>query len=321
MEVVKDVQNLVAVSGWEPLLIASVVVCQVLALVALCWLGIKTLQQVRDGLAQAHKIAADSAATLDQVRRAQSELLTATSSLTESASVASAAAATLAERTTPGEDAHTLKTILALLRGLYARIAQAQPAHDEASPAREHGSGSGATGASETAAAAQAAAVSEQRLGALRQAQAEADELKRRLEDRQRQVETLGRERRRFAEEAAQLAGVKASNEHLMAELKEKRQEARRLQSVVEPLGLELQALRSQVAVLQRQVRNASDPKDLEGALIAQTKAAFDGRLKDIEVEKRTLEDQLGNLRQELVRTQREKSFIEDHYLEVAPME
>ena len=121
--------------------------------------------------------------------------------------------------------------------------------------------------------------------------------------------------------EAARVAGVKTVNERLMGELRERREQTRALQSSLEAMSLELKTLRVQLAGLQRQVGSpaaAAAPQGADDAMVARTRAVYQERITKLERDRDALAEQLASVRDELARTQREKSFIEEHYLGLA---
>lgn len=289
-------------AAWDNVFVVGVAAAQALALVGLCWMGFRLDRYLREGQQQATDAARAAAVTLESIQRTQQ-------SLTKSADASTAAATALAKAARK-DDSAILSELLGLVRELHERAAAAASA--EAVP----GDTSPAPDADGRPGVSSADARDLRRLGQL---QGEAEELRRRIADRDRQIETLNRDRRRFAHEAAQLSGVKATNDRLMTELKEKRQELRQLQASLDPMHLEVKSLRSQLALLQRQIAGGGvESSRLEGAMAEQTRGVYEERLQELGQRNHTLEDQLRTTRDELVRTRREKAFIEEHYLDLA---
>lgn len=285
--------ELANLDSWEQGLVAAGAVCQILVLAAACWFGARVDRYLREGQQHLSTTERQALATLQDIRHTQRAL--------EAAAESSSAAALAWGEAARQDSSATLATVLDLVEQLHARVPPAvlaESAAAEASPP--------------------AMAPNAQQHRLIGQLQSDVAELRQRVEDRDRQLNTVSRERRRLAGEAAQLAGVKATNERLMAELKEKRQEFRRLQGALEPMGLEIKSLRSQLAVLRHEMGDGPDIAHLEEALIERTQNVFDGRLKELQQQSHDLEDQLRAAQQELLRTQREKAFIEEHYLDLA---
>lgn len=289
-------------ASWDNVFVVGVAAAQALALVGLCWMGFRLDRYLREGQQQATDAARAAAVTLESIQRTQQSLAKSA----EASTTAATALAKLARK----DDSAILADLLGLVRELHARVPESASVGAvpvAPSPAPDPDERSGVTSAD---------ARDLRRLGQL---QGETDELRRRLEDRDRQIEALTRDRRRFAHEAAQLSGVKATNERLMTELKEKRQELRQLQASLDPMHLEVKSLRSQLALLQRQISGGGvETSRLEGAMAEQTRGVYEERLQELDQRNHTLEDQLRTTRDELVRTRREKAFIEEHYLDLA---
>jgi hypothetical protein len=138
----------------------------------------------------------------------------------------------------------------------------------------------------------------------------------------------LARTRKQLAESGAELAGLRASNTRLLEELRDKRREARALQSSLGNLSIELSAVKVQLARLRgpstSNEKDAADERADAGRSLddeevyARTRALFEDRIGALEQANGRLSEQLATTREELERTSREKGFIEQHYLGLA---
>jgi hypothetical protein len=138
----------------------------------------------------------------------------------------------------------------------------------------------------------------------------------------------LARTRKQLAESGAELAGLQASNTRLLEELRDKRREARALQSSLGNLSIELSAVKVQLARLRGpSTSNENDAADERAdagrslddeEVYARTRALFEDRIGALEQANGRLSEQLATTREELERTSREKGFIEQHYLGLA---
>jgi hypothetical protein len=138
----------------------------------------------------------------------------------------------------------------------------------------------------------------------------------------------LARTRKQLAESGAELAGLQASNTRLLEELRDKRREARALQSSLGNLSIELSAVKVQLARLRgpstSNEKDAADERADAGRSLddeevyARTRALFEDRIGALEQANGRLSEQLATTREELERTSREKGFIEQHYLGLA---
>ncbi len=138
----------------------------------------------------------------------------------------------------------------------------------------------------------------------------------------------LARTRKQLAESGAELAGLQASNTRLLEELRDKRREARALQSSLGNLSIELSAVKVQLARLRgpstsNEKDAVDEPADAGRSLddeevYARTRALFEDRIGALEQANGRLSEQLATTREELERTSREKGFIEQHYLGLA---
>ncbi len=151
-------------------------------------------------------------------------------------------------------------------------------------------------------------------------------------EERSAGERELARTRKQLAESGAELAGLRASNTRLIEELRDKRREARTLQSSLGNLSIELSAVKLQLARLrgpssrnEEEAGEAIDERtdagrsqDDEEEVYARTRALFEDRIGALEQANGRLSEQLSTTREELERTTREKGFIEQHYLGLA---
>jgi uncharacterized phage infection (PIP) family protein YhgE len=150
-------------------------------------------------------------------------------------------------------------------------------------------------------------------------------------EERNSGERELARTRKQLAESGAELAGLRASNTRLLEELRDKRREARTLQSSLGNLSIELSAVKMQLARLRGP--SSSNEEDAGGTVdepadagrslddeevYARTRALFEDRIGALEQANGRLSEQLATTREELERTSREKGFIEQHYLGLA---
>lgn len=305
--------------SWHTVFVVAVAGAQLLALGTLAWMSLRLDRYLREGQRQAADNARAAGVTLEAIHRTQRVL-------DDSAATSNAAAAALAEAARR-DDTAVLAELLEQVGELHDRIADVA-ARGVAAAASTGPAGPDPLSVDAPAGAPARAGIepreagradAEAELRRILQLQGEASELRRRLEEREREVDNLGRERRRFAQEAAQLAGAKAMNERLMAELKEKRQELRELRAAQDPVHMEVKSLRSGLAALKRQVASgAVDGPRLDSTLVAQTRAVFEERLHELEQRNHALEDELRRVRDELLRAGREKAFVEEHYLDLA---
>lgn len=157
-------------------------------------------------------------------------------------------------------------------------------------------------------------------------------ELLSRLADRERQLRELKKERSQLVESTAHAAGLKAMNDRMQIELRQKTGEVQRLQASLNDMTLEIGSLRLQVAGLGRQLaadaarpgaaqtaRLAPGEADrLRNSVLEETKALFERHLSETRQANAVLKDKVGTLEQDLERTLREKNFIENYYLELA---
>jgi predicted nucleic acid-binding Zn-ribbon protein len=140
----------------------------------------------------------------------------------------------------------------------------------------------------------------------------EVDELRARLHDASRQLTDARRENRTAATAASTAEVLRQTNERLMHELMESRRQERGIQAQLGPLTMELQTLRAQLTA-------AGGGADLQASMEAAAEKvaeAYKHRLGELEAEVASLHGKSMKLQDELNRTLREKSFIEDRFLE-----
>lgn len=141
----------------------------------------------------------------------------------------------------------------------------------------------------------------------------EVDELRARLHDAARQLTDARRENRTAATAASTAEVLRQTNERLMHELMESRRQERGIQAQLAPLTMELQTLRAQLTAA------GSGGADLQASMEAAAERvaeAYKHRLAELESEVASLHGKSMKLQDELNRTLREKSFIEDRFLE-----
>lgn len=141
----------------------------------------------------------------------------------------------------------------------------------------------------------------------------EVEDLRARLHDASRQLHDARRENRTAATAASTAEVLRQTNERLMQELMDSRRQERGIQSQLAPLTLELQTLRAQLGA-------SAAGAGLEGSMEAAAEKvaeAYRQRLADLEAEVAALHGRSMTLQDELNRTLREKTFIEDRFLDL----
>ncbi len=147
----------------------------------------------------------------------------------------------------------------------------------------------------------------------------EVAELRERLHEQARQNNDLRLETREANNTQNVAAALRSANEQLMQEVREARERHRDLQARLDPLTTELQALRAQMTALANAPSLAGE--DLEQALKVATEGVanvYETQMKQLQKE---LDDQHEkNLQQQeaMARMLREKSFIEEKFLDLA---
>lgn len=146
-----------------------------------------------------------------------------------------------------------------------------------------------------------------------------------RLHDAQTQLSSQRRDNRRVEEASATTATLRRTNEQLMAELKSARLRARDMETRFEPLTLELKSLRVQMQAMVDAAQPGPGPEQAGapvvdiGAAVQATAEKVSGIYRDqieqMQGELSRANKDLLKINDELQRTLREKSFIEERYL------
>jgi len=161
------------------------------------------------------------------------------------------------------------------------------------------------------------------------QLQSELVQVRERLLEAQAQVSNCVRRAREAEEAQAGGAALRRTNEQLMAELKSARTRSRELEVRLDPLTVEIQALRLKLqGVLDAAARSAESGSaalgsaapsvDVTAAVHAtadRVAALYTEQVASLQAEVGRGAQELLALKDELQRTLREKSFIEDRYL------
>jgi uncharacterized protein (DUF3084 family) len=147
----------------------------------------------------------------------------------------------------------------------------------------------------------------------------ELEVLRPRLHDLESQLGELRRDRRGASAAATAAEALRTTNEQLMAELREARQANRDLRTRLEPLTTEMKAVQAQLIVL----AEGTGDEEASAALQAAAERAGDmhrAQAATLQQELERHKQRLEQLQDELSRTLREKSFIEDRFLDnIAP--
>jgi chromosome segregation ATPase len=146
------------------------------------------------------------------------------------------------------------------------------------------------------------------------QLEGELSELRGCMEDRNRQINELQRERRQLGNSATRAAGLEATNIRWTAELQQCRRESRELQARLQPMSLEMKALRSQLQSFMATGAQAADANSAYEAAVT----VYQDQIRELEQRAENFEDALSALQMEHLRLQSEKLFIEEHYLNLA---
>ena len=148
--------------------------------------------------------------------------------------------------------------------------------------------------------------------------EAEVAELQRRLQDTSLEVERLRREGRHGQTANMATTALRNTNENLMAELKDSRRRQRELEARLEPISGELKLVRAQLtALMEAPALQDSGIQGLMQAASERMGEVYRQRLSDLDSEVASLRERLTRHQDELSRTLREKSFIEDRFIEI----
>jgi chromosome segregation ATPase len=148
----------------------------------------------------------------------------------------------------------------------------------------------------------------------------ELDTLKPRLFELETQLNELRHDRRAVHAAASTAEALRSTNEHLMAELKEARRANRDFRARLDPLTTEVKVVQAQITALADSPVTA-DADRRGAALQTATEQVSELRRAQAAELQRELErhkERLDRLQDELSRTLREKSFIEDRFLDMA---
>lgn len=140
--------------------------------------------------------------------------------------------------------------------------------------------------------------------------EAELDQTRGKLHESDRQIRELRRQNRdaEVAESAAeQLRNV---NQRLIGDLREARRRALELESKLQPVTLELQKTKARLAAQPQGKNDSILDLEAENKVLLERSALMDAAV-------RRLEEEAENNREELSRALREKSFIEERFLEI----
>ncbi|MFN7725023.1 MAG: hypothetical protein ACK5QH_08140 [Rubrivivax sp.] len=147
----------------------------------------------------------------------------------------------------------------------------------------------------------------------------EVTELRERLHEQARQNNDLRLETREANNTQNVAAALRSANEQLMQEVREARERNRDLQGRLDPLTTELQALRVQMTALANAPSLAGE--DLEQALKVATEGVanvYETQMKQMQNELNQLHEQNLQQQEAMARMLREKSFIEEKFLDLA---
>lgn len=147
----------------------------------------------------------------------------------------------------------------------------------------------------------------------------EVTELRERLHEQARQNNDLRLETREANNTQNVAAALRSANEQLMQEVREARERNRDLQARLDPLTTELQALRAQLTALANAPSLAGE--DLEQALKVATEGVanvYETQMKQLQRELDDLHEKNLQQQEAMARMLREKSFIEEKFLDLA---
>ena len=261
---------------------------QLISLLIIGWLSLRVERRLEDG-----ERAGDAQA--GRAARATEAIVEAQHAMTAAADGVATTRRALAALPPPAT-AQQAKDILAALESVRAMSGQATGSNQLTANAQET----------------ERALTQERRLRG--QLEGELSELRGRMEDRNRQINDMQRERRQLGNSATRAAGLEATNTRLTAELQQCRRESRELQARLQPMSLEMKALRSQ---LQSFMANGAQATEANSAYEAAV-TVYQDQIRELEQRAENFEDALSALQMEHLRLQSEKLFIEEHYLNLA---
>ena len=261
---------------------------QLISLLIIGWLSLRVERRLEDGERAGDAQAGRAARATEAIVEAQHAMVAAADGVATTRRALAALP--------PPATAQQAKDILAALESVRAMSSQTSDSKQLTANAQET----------------ERALTQERRLRG--QLEGELSELRGRMEDRNRQINDMQRERRQLGNSATRAAGLEATNIRLTAELQQCRRESRELQARLQPMSLEMKALRSQ---LQSFMATGAQDTDANSAYEAAV-TVYQDQIRELEQRAENFEDALSALQMEHLRLQSEKLFIEEHYLNLA---
>jgi len=261
---------------------------QLISLLIIGWLSLRVERRLEDGERAGDAQAGRAARATEAIVEAQHAMVAAADGVATTRRALAALP--------PPATAQQAKDILAALESVRAMSSQTSDSKQLTANAQET----------------ERALTQERRLRG--QLEGELSELRGRMEDRNRQINDMQRERRQLGNSATRAAGLEATNIRLTAELQQCRRESRELQARLQPMSLEMKALRSQLQSFMATGAQATDANSAYEAAVS----VYQGQIRELEQRAENFEDALSALQMEHLRLQSEKLFIEEHYLNLA---
>lgn len=261
---------------------------QLISLLIIGWLSLRVERRLEDGERAGDAQAGRAARATEAIVEAQHAMVAAADGVTTTRRALAALP--------PPATAQQAKDILAALESVRAMSSQTSDSKQLTANAQET----------------ERALTQERRLRG--QLEGELSELRGRMEDRNRQINDMQRERRQLGNSATRAAGLEATNIRLTAELQQCRRESRELQARLQPMSLEMKALRSQLQSFMATGAQAADANSAYEAAVT----VYQDQIRELEQRAENFEDALSALQMEHLRLQSEKLFIEEHYLNLA---
>jgi chromosome segregation ATPase len=261
---------------------------QLISLLIIGWLSLRVERRLEDGERAGDAQAGRAARATEAIVEAQHAMVAAADGVATTRRALAALP--------PPATAQQAKDILAALESVRAMSSQTSDSKQLTANAQET----------------ERALTQERRLRG--QLEGELSELRGRMEDRNRQINDMQRERRQLGNSATRAAGLEATNIRLTAELQQCRRESRELQARLQPMSLEMKALRSQLQSFMATGAQATDANSAYEAAVT----VYQDQIRELEQRAEYFEDALSALQMEHLRLQSEKLFIEEHYLNLA---
>ena len=261
---------------------------QLISLLIIGWLSLRVERRLEDGERAGDAQAGRAARATEAIVEAQHAMVAAADGVATTRRALAALP--------PPATAQQAKDILAALESVRAMSSQTSDSKQLTANAQET----------------ERALTQERRLRG--QLEGELSELRGRMEDRNRQINDMQRERRQLGNSATRAAGLEATNARLTAELQQCRRESRELQARLQPMSLEMKALRSQLQSFMATGAQATDANSAYEAAVT----VYQDQIRELEQRAEYFEDALSALQMEHLRLQSEKLFIEEHYLNLA---